>query len=242
MGKQKKQAKIKDTDFIFTSLQPSNQVTGSAFILEIPKEGLKILLDAGMFQDSRYNVKQSFDINKRKVNKIPWRELTHVIISHAHADHCAVLPLACVPELQFEGKIICTEASQPLITLNTKDCAFVMDSQAKAWSKANPRKPILPLYLMEHADALVSRLQGYRYYEDIPLTPNVSVKLIPTGHLLGDCSIIISYMIDEYTTRRVFYSGDTNAWTDDPRPFTKQFDTDIVYDCDVVICESTYFY
>ena len=240
MGKQKKQAKIKDTDFIFTSLQPSNQVTGSAFILEIPKEGLKILLDAGMFQDSRYNVKQSFDINKRKVNKIPWRELTHVIISHAHADHCAVLPLACVPELQFEGKIICTEASQPLITLNTKDCAFVMDSQAKAWNKANPKKPILPLYLMEHADALTTRLQGYRYYEDIPLTPNVSVKLTPNGHLLGDCSIIITYMIDEYTTRRVFYSGDTNAWTDDPRPFTKQFDTDIVYDCDVVICESTY--
>ena len=241
MAKPKKQVtKVKDSDFVFTSFQPSDQVTGSAFMLEIPREGLKILIDAGMFQDSRYNVKQAFDINKRKVNKIPWRELTHVIISHAHADHCAVLPLACVPELQFEGKIICTEASQPLIILNTKDCAFVMDSQAKAWNKANPKKPVLPLFTMEHAEALTQRLQGYRYYENIPLTPNVSVQLVPTGHLLGDCSIIITYMIDEWTTRRIFYSGDTNAWTNTPRPFTKQFDTERIYDCDTVICESTY--
>ena len=230
----------KDNDFILTSFQPDNQVTGSAFLLEIPREGLTILLDAGVFQDSRYNVKQSFDINKRKVSKIPWRDLTHVILTHAHLDHVGSLPLACVPELQFDGKIICTEASQSLIMLNCKDCAFVMDSQAKAWNKANPKKPILPLYLMEHADALIGRLQGYRYYEQIPLTPNVSVELVPTGHILGDCSVIITYMVDEYTTRRIFYSGDTNAWTDDPKPFTRQFDISRVYDCDVVICESTY--
>ena len=62
-----------------------------------------------------------------------------------------------------------------------------MDSQAKAWNKANPKKPVLPLYTMEHAEALTQRLQGYRYYENIPLTPNVSVQLVPTGHLLGDC-------------------------------------------------------
>lgn len=240
MAKSKKQGKIKGSDFIFTSFQPSNEVTGSAFLLEIPKEGVKLLLDAGMFQDSRYNAKQSFDINKRKVNKIPWRDLTHVVISHSHLDHCGSLPLTCVPELQFEGKIICTEASQPLIMLNCKDCAFVMESQAKAWNKANPKKPILPLYTMEHADALATRLQGYGYNQTIQLTPNVSIELIPTGHLLGDASIIITYMVDEWTTRRVFYSGDTNAWTVEPRPFTKQFNTEKVYDCDIVICESTY--
>ena len=166
-SKKTKPKVIKDSDFIFTSFQPDNQVTGSAFLLEIPKEDLKILIDAGVFQDSRYNAKQSFDINKRKVSKIPWKELTHIIISHAHLDHMGSLPLACVPELQFEGKIICTEASQSLIALNAKDCAFVMDNQAKVWNKANPRKPILPLYTMEHADALITRLQGYGYYEQI---------------------------------------------------------------------------
>lgn len=240
MAKAKKQSKIKDNDFVFTSFQPDNQVTGSAFLLEIPKEGLKILLDAGMFQDSRFNVKQSFEINRRKVSKIAWHELTHVVVTHAHLDHVGALPLACVPELQFNGKIICTEASQPLIMLNCKDCAFVMESQAKVWNKTNPKKPILPLYTMEHAYSLITRLQGYRYYESIQLTPNVSIELVPTGHLLGDCSVIVTYMVDEWTTRRVFYSGDTNAWAREPRPFTQQFDTNKMYDCDVVICESTY--
>ena len=239
MRKKQSSRHVRDNDFILTSYQESNEVTGSAFLLEIPKEGLKILLDAGLFQSSAFNAKQVFDINKKRV-KLKWNEITHIIVSHSHYDHCSALPLTCVPELQFEGKIICTEPSQPLISMNCKDCAFVMDSQAKAWNKANPKKQILPLYTMEHADALISRLQGYRYHEQIQLTPNVSVELIPTGHLLGDCSIIITYMVDEWITRRVFYSGDTNAWTDTPRPFTKQFETDVIHDCDIVICESTY--
>ena len=50
MAKPKKQVtKVKDSDFVFTSFQPDDQVTGSAFMLEIPREGLKILIDAGRF-------------------------------------------------------------------------------------------------------------------------------------------------------------------------------------------------
>ena len=47
-SKKTKPKVIKDSDFIFTSFQPDNQVTGSAFLLEIPKEDLKILIDAGV--------------------------------------------------------------------------------------------------------------------------------------------------------------------------------------------------
>ena len=141
MRKKQSSRHVRDNDFILTSYQESNEVTGSAFLLEIPKEGLKILLDAGLFQSSAFNAKQVFDINKKRV-KLKWNEITHIIVSHSHYDHCSALPLTCVPELQFEGKIICTEPSQPLISMNCKDCAFVMDSQAKAWNKANPKKQI----------------------------------------------------------------------------------------------------
>ena len=50
-----KKARPKDTDFVFTSFQPSNEVTGSAFLLEIPQEGVRMLLDCGAYQkiDSR---------------------------------------------------------------------------------------------------------------------------------------------------------------------------------------------
>lgn len=239
MGKKGK-PKVKDTDFVFTSYQPDNQVTGSAFLLEIPKEGIKLLIDCGFFQDSSVTYKQAHDINTRKVDKIPWHELTHIVISHSHLDHVGLLPVVMRDELGFNGKIICTEPSQSLISLNCQDCAFVMAQQVKVWNKANPKKPILPLFGIEHAAELVKYLQGYGYGEKIPLSQNVAIELVPTGHLLGDASIIIEYKIDEYNTRRLFYTGDTNAWTTMPRPFTKQFDTSVVYDCDTVICESTY--
>ena len=235
-----KKARPKDTDFVFTSFQPSNEVTGSAFLLEIPQEGVRMLLDCGAYQNSAMTTKQIFDINGRKTKKIPWSELTHVIISHSHADHCGLLPLVMRDELGFTGKIICTEPSQPLISLNCQDAAFVMANQAKAWNKQNPKKPILTLFGMEHASELIKHLHGYGYNEKIPITENVDVTLVPTGHLLGDASIIIEYRKDEWTTRRIFYTGDTNAWTTMPRPFTKQFDTSVIYDCDTVICESTY--
>ena len=240
MGKKGKRPRVEESDFIFTSFQPDNEVTGSAFLLEIPDEGIKLLIDCGAYQDSSLTTKQIFDINSRKALRIPWNELTHVVISHSHADHCGLLPLAMRDELGFNGKIICTEPSQPLISLNCQDAAFVMGSQVKSWNKLNPKKPLLPLFGMEHASELIKYLQGYGYYEKIPLTPNVDIELVPTGHLLGDASIIIEYRVDEYRTRRVFYTGDTNAWTTMPRPFTKQFDTERIYECDTVICESTY--
>ena len=240
MGKKGKRPRVEESDFIFTSFQPDNEVTGSAFLLEIPDEGIKLLIDCGAYQDSSLTTKQIFDINSRKALRIPWNELTHVVISHSHADHCGLLPLAMRDELGFNGKIICTEPSQPLISLNCQDAAFVMASQVKSWNKLNPKKPLLPLFGMEHASELIKYLQGYGYYEKIPLTPNVDIELVPTGHLLGDASIIIEYRVNEYRTRRVFYTGDTNAWTTMPRPFTKQFDTERIYECDTVICESTY--
>ena len=240
MGKKGKRPRVEESDFIFTSFQPDNEVTGSAFLLEIPDEGIKLLIDCGAYQDSSLTTKQIFDINSRKTLRIPWNELTHIVISHSHADHCGLLPLAMRDELGFNGKIICTEPSQPLISLNCQDAAFVMGSQVKSWNKLNPKKPLLPLFGMEHASELIKYLQGYGYYEKIPLTPNVDIELVPTGHLLGDASIIIEYRVNEYRTRRVFYTGDTNAWTTMPRPFTKQFDTERIYECDTVICESTY--
>ena len=142
MGKPKKQ---KDNDFILTSFQETDEVTGSAFMLEIPKEELVILFDCGLFQSSCHNAKETFDINKKRV-KMPWNRITHVIISHAHYDHCSALPLTMIKELGFNGKIICTEASQPLISPNCRDSAFVMEAQAKSWNKNNPKKQILPLY------------------------------------------------------------------------------------------------
>ena len=226
------------SDFIITHYG-TDGVTGSCVQVEIPEEGLSILLDFGFYQDSTKTVKEQFDINRRK-RDIDLESVTHVIVSHSHLDHVGALGILMLPETGFNGKIMCTEASQQLTMLNVKDCAFVMNQQCKMYNKANPsKKPLYPLYLEEHANELILHLRGYRYYEEVPLSPNVTMQLRPTGHLLGDASILITYKVDEWTTRRLLYTGDTNAFTDTPRPFTKQWDKEQL-DVDVLIMENTY--
>lgn len=240
MAKPKKQVKeVKEySDFVVTH-HGTDEVTGTCIQVDIPREGLKILLDLGFYQDSTKTVKEQFDINKQK-SKINFKEITHVLVSHFHLDHTGGLGLLAIPELGFEGKIMCTEPTQILTYLNIRDCAFVMAQQCKMYNKANPnKKPLMPLYLEEHVNELLVRLQGYAFDEEINLTPNVTVTFLTTGHVLGAASILLTYKVDEYTTRRLLYTGDTDAYTDVPKPFTKVWKYNDL-DVDVLIMENTY--
>ena len=67
----------KDTDFVFTSFQPDNEVTGSAFLLEIVNEGLKILIDCGAYQDSSINYQTSLILIHVKLVKYLGRTDSH---------------------------------------------------------------------------------------------------------------------------------------------------------------------
>lgn len=226
------------SDFIITNYG-TNDVTGSCVMLEIPNENLKILLDFGLYQSSIKNMKEIYDVNYKKL-KVPLDEITHILVTHAHYDHCAGLGLCAIEERNFTGKIMCTEPSQPLISLNVRDSAFVQAQQCKAYNKANPKKKQLyPMYTEEHAINLINYLQGYGYDEDIPLNQNVSFRFLPTGHLLGDGAVLLTYKKDEYTERKLLYTGDINPYAKQNRPYTKKWSEDVL-DVDVLIMESTY--
>lgn len=240
MGKKGKKPREENyfSDFVITH-HGTDSVTGTCIQLDIPKEELCILLDLGFYQDSTKTVKEQFDINRKKCDVL-FEKVTHVLISHSHLDHVGGLGLLMLPESNFTGKIMCTEATQQLAYLNVRDCAFVMAQQCKMYNKANPsKKPLLPLYLEEHANELILHMQGYMYDEVINLTPNVSVQFLSTGHMLGAASILITYKVDEYTTRRLLYTGDTDAYTNNPKPFTKVWNYEDL-DIDVLIMENTY--
>ena len=228
-------------DFVVEYHGMEDEVTGTCIIVEIPNENLRIMLDMGFHQDSRLTPKQQFDVNYKKFKDVDLSTITHVLVSHSHLDHVGGLPLLVIPENNFQGKVMCTEATTSLTMLNVRDSAFVMANTCKLYNRANPsKKPLEPLYLEQHANDLVLIMQGYGYNEEIPLTPNVTVTFKPCGHMLGDSSILITYNKDEYTTRRLLYTGDTNAFTQDPKPFTKQWDTTQQLDVDVLIMENTY--
>ena len=82
----------------------ARSVTGSRHLLEI--NGQKILLDCGMFQggakDKARTQNENFLFNPKEVDV--------VLLSHAHIDHCGMLPR--LMKLGFKGKIYSTAATR----------------------------------------------------------------------------------------------------------------------------------
>lgn len=64
----------------------AQEVTGSCHVIEI--NGHKVALDAGMFQGHRQEAEL-----KNHQPLIKPEELDAVVLSHAHVDHCGLLPL-----------------------------------------------------------------------------------------------------------------------------------------------------
>ena len=225
-------------DFRITNMGCFDEVTGTSVMVEV--DGLKILLDLGSFQSQSHKLEDIYKRNWSK-SKIPFSEIDYIIVSHAHADHCALLPLCAREEVGFQGKIMCTEASQGLIALNITDCAFIMAQECKAYNK-HAKTPLYPIYSMEDAEKTIPMIQGYGYNEDIRLSDRVSFKFIPNGHLFGSACIYITYMKDEYTNKHLLFTGDHfyGANNLQKRPFTKSFDTEKTLKPSIVITESTY--
>ena len=225
-------------DFRITPFHCANEVTGTSVLVEV--DGLKILFDLGSFQSQEYDLAKVYKMNYAK-GKIPLDDIDYVLISHAHADHCALLPILAREEINFQGKIMCTEASQKLIALNIIDCAFVMAQECKAYNK-HAKKPIVPLYTMEDAERTIPMIQGYGYNSPIYLSDNVYIEFIPNGHLFGSASIYLTYIKDEYTNRHLLFTGDHfyGAKELQKRPFTKSFDTERTLKPNIIITEATY--
>src|ERR1700712_714290 len=81
-------------------------VTGSKHLITLDN-GLKILLDCGMFQGlgaktSELNETFGFDPSS----------ISFLLLSHAHIDHTGLIPM--LVQQGFTGKIFCTEATREL--------------------------------------------------------------------------------------------------------------------------------
>ena len=109
-------------------------VTGSQFLLVT--ERAKVLIDCGMFQGSP---------NESIRNRIPFAfepaELTAVLLTHAHLDHCGLLPL--LVKAGYRGPIHATAGTIELASLVLLDSGKLHEEFAKRearWEKRNPEK------------------------------------------------------------------------------------------------------
>lgn len=194
----------------------SGTVTGSCFVLS-DGANTRILIDCGMFQGSD----EITQLNHKPLGFDP-TQLTAVILTHAHLDHCGRLPL--LTKHGYRGPIYMTEATRALLELTLKDAVKV----------AQQDEAIPPMYSENDiADVLsCARLVEYGAFIDVG---QFHVIFRDAGHILGSASIEVHHVVHTDGVRRIVFSGDLgNSPEDLVRP------TEFVDNADVVIMESTY--
>ena len=107
-------------------------VTGSQFLLET--ERARVLIDCGMFQGSP---------NESIRNRIPFAfdpaDLDAVLLTHAHLDHCGLLPL--LVKEGYAGPIHATAGTIELATLVLLDSGKLHEEFAKREARWERRHP-----------------------------------------------------------------------------------------------------
>jgi len=206
----------------------AQSVTGSKHLLEV--NGRKILLDCGLHQGRR---KESDRLNR----EIPFnaRDLDAIILSHAHIDHSGNLP--GVVKHGFGGMITSTFATRDLAAIMLPDSAHIQKYDTQYLNKKREREglePIEPLYDAEDVTETLKHFMSIPYDRPFPLFPDVSVRFLEAGHILGSAQVELT--ISENGKQRVFlYSGDLGR---PGRPILK--DPDTKSRADILLMESTY--
>src|SRR5215216_6741056 len=110
----------------------ASTVTGSRFLLTTSRA--KVLIDCGMFQGSP---------NETVRNRVPLgfepSELDAILVTHAHLDHCGLLPV--VVRDGFDGPIYLTSASAELVEIVLLDSGRLQEEFAKRHTRWERRHP-----------------------------------------------------------------------------------------------------
>ncbi|MBN1393152.1 MAG: MBL fold metallo-hydrolase, partial [Sedimentisphaerales bacterium] len=205
-------------------------VTGSSHLLDV--DGVRILVDCGLYQERHFR--------ERNWNPfpVPPGNIDAVLLTHAHLDHCGLLP-KLVRE-GFKGKIYCTAATAELARIILLDSAKIQEEDAEHKRKRHAKQgrkgpyPEVPLYTTEDAQACFPLFSPVEYREAVSLNDGVEATFYDAGHVLGS-SIIRAKVRWDGQERIILFSGDIG------RPNRPILCDPTVFDAaDYVLVESTY--
>jgi metallo-beta-lactamase family protein len=206
----------------------TDTVTGSKHLITC--NGANVVRDFGMYQGRR----DEADAINRELGLDPAR-LNNVLLSHAHIDHCGMLPRLAAAG--YAGPIHATTATAKLCEIMLRDAAHIQESDAGYLNQKTNRKglpAVQPLYTMRDAESAIRLFTGHRYHQPLELAPGLSCVARDAGHILG--SALTEFNLEEGGRRvRVGYAVDLGRHDlpliRDPEPMTG---------LDVLVMESTY--
>ncbi|MEA1958479.1 MAG: MBL fold metallo-hydrolase [Chloroflexota bacterium] len=208
----------------------ARNVTGSRFFVEFG--GIKMLVDCGLYQERHYR-ERNWD-----PSPIPARTLDAVLLTHAHIDHCGLIP-KLVKE-GFRGRIYCTDATADIVRIMLLDAARLQEEDAAFKKKRHRREgrkgpyPEVPLYTVDDAKDSFPLLSPVRYGERVRVGGGIDAVFHDAGHVLGSSMLTVDFS-DNGDTRRVLFSGDVGRHN---RPILR--DPSVFDEADYVLIESTY--
>ena len=211
-------------------LGAAQNVTGSRHMLEA--NGTRILIDCGLYQE-RHFLERNWD-----PFPIPPKSIDSVLLTHAHLDHCGLLP-KLVKE-GFKGKIYCNSATAELARIILLDSAKIQEEDAEHKRKRHEKQKRkgphgdVPLYTTEDAQACFPLFSPVPYRESFQLGDGVEATLYDAGHVLGS-SIIRAKVRQKGQERIILFSGDIGRPN---RPIV--CDPTVFNTADYVLIESTY--
>lgn len=227
----------KNINVVYKCLGASKSVTGSCGLITIKvnNKETNIIIDYGMVQNNTKSTGELFKINGAD-KPVKWENIDTIILSHSHADHVSLLPIAIING--YKGDIITTAPSMRLTRLILTDSAYLQNKECVRYNKTakGKKNPIYPLYSQRHVESTLERFKGYDYNIPIKIDEYITITLKSTGHLLGASSIYIEVK-DRMESETILFTGDTSGLK--KLVFTKQPDfTDLKIDH--IISEGTY--
>lgn len=128
----------------------------------------KVLIDCGVDPSDKEGATPYFNAPEIQ----PLENLDAVVITHAHLDHCALLP--ALYKYGYDGPVYCTPPTRDLMSLMQLDYIKVSFGEAR-------RAP----YESSHVREMVAHCIPLKYGETTDIAPDIRLTFQNAGHILG---------------------------------------------------------
>lgn len=166
-----------------TFLGAARTTTGSMHL--VSANGLRILLDCGLYQGHR---KEAFEINRNL--KVDPADIDYVILSHAHIDHSGNIPT--LYRRGYRGPVIATPATADLCGAMLRDSCYIQtqDLEFVNRQRAKQGKRLFePLYEERDVDEAIAHFREEPLYRGVDLGNDVHLLFHEAGHILGSAIV-----------------------------------------------------
>ena len=176
---------FKDLDIRMTALGGFREVGRSCILMQTRDSNL--LLDVGLNVGNNNDKFPNFDLPEFSI-----RDLDAVIISHAHLDHCGMVPF--LYKYGYRGPVYCTLPTRNLATMLQLDFVQICEKEG-----------ISPPYSKRDVKNTVLHTIPLSWGKVTDIAPDIKLTLHNSGHILGSSLVHLHFGKGGYN---FVYTGD----------------------------------